>query len=949
MRVTLPDGQDVEIRPGLPARVLRAHCGVDQLWSGPTRLDDDHPSGLAPLVEGALLSTSAGPWSTPIPGRAVEVVSGPDAGWAVLVTSAGVLVGRDAACDLTLDDPALSRMHAIIAAGDPPRVRDLGSTNGVRGMRSGTVTAHGQLQIGNSVLSLTPDELVPDPPPAATRSTVMMGAAATGVSALVVAVATGRWLIAAVAIVPAAIALWRWWHDRRRRDGLAVAQWPTSPVAITGQDRWIRGYARALALHRGTSPAGKEWTEPWHRWLPTRNGIQLVALPVTSDIPSWCASHVEAGPEGVIVHEGGVSSSGPPLCMSATAAEAAARRLAAGRAPRLPDMVHWADLPAVPRANPWSVTLGIGDDGPVVLDLDTHGPHLLVAGTTGSGKSLLLETLVTALAVTHAPARLQVALIDFKGGAGLRRCMDLPHVVGTLTDLDGTEARRALAALSAAMLERKEALARANLTSFQEWERSGGAPPRLLVVVDEYQEIVVQHPGFVPELTRIATQGRALGLHLVMATQRPAGAVTPQVRANVGATIALRVASAAESRDVLGVADAVDLSCAGRAILATPAGRQQFQVAAPRADPMPPIRPADGPSGAGTALARAVAERWSQAAAPPPLWAPPLPERWGPADSDDPAMVNQVVIALADDLDSHHLVPVAWRPQTGPAVIVGPSGSGRTQALASLAAQAALVGLRPVRLPTDPREAARVLALAEHQTDWLLLIDDADLAVTLLAEVDDGTAVEAVMSRRARGLPTALAGSAATPARLASGAGVRAVLAGLDATDATGWGVPRDLHLAERQPGRAALYCDGQWRLAQLATAQPVDYPRPVTSLWVDTGGAAWAIAGDDARPIESPDGTVAVIGPPGAGRDAWVGSMGNATVHCYDMASLAPPGADAYILTEPRTRDVRLLARADWRGVVDPVPIPGRGVLIRNGRAQPIQRSAGPVTPPRR
>src|SRR5690606_38455147 len=140
--------------------------------------------------------------------------------------------------------------------------------------------------------------------------------------------------------------------------------------------------------------------------------------------------------------------------------------------------------------------IGADAAGPVTLDLDAHGPHALVAGTTGSGKSALLESMVLSLTGQSSPADLCVAILDFKGGAGMRACLGLPHVVGTLTDLDGTQGRRALTALASEVADRKRALATHELASFHDWELRGGAPPRLLVVADEYQELSAAYRDF---------------------------------------------------------------------------------------------------------------------------------------------------------------------------------------------------------------------------------------------------------------------------------------------------------------------------------------------------------------------------------------------------------------------------------------------------------------------
>ncbi|WP_255371605.1 FtsK/SpoIIIE domain-containing protein, partial [Cellulosimicrobium sp. CUA-896] len=194
--------------------------------------------------------------------------------------------------------------------------------------------------------------------------------------------------------------------------------------------------------------------------------------------------------------------------------------------------------------------LGVGADGAVVsVDLVADGPHVLVAGTTGSGKSELLQTLVAGLALGRSPAELTFALVDFKGGASFGACGRLPHVVGQVTDLDAGLAGRALAGLRAELHRRERVLADAGAASVD--ELPAGTLPRLVVVMDEFRALADDLPDFLPGLLRVAAQGRSLGVHLVLATQRPAGAVSADVRANITLRLALRVVDAADSRDVV--------------------------------------------------------------------------------------------------------------------------------------------------------------------------------------------------------------------------------------------------------------------------------------------------------------------------------------------------------------------------------------------------------------
>ena len=210
----------------------------------------------------------------------------------------------------------------------------------------------------------------------------------------------------------------------------------------------------------------------------------------------------------------------------------------------------------------------------VEIDLVEHGPHALVAGTTGAGKSELLRTLVAGLAARSSPRDLTFVLIDYKGGSAFDACAALPHVVGMVTDLDDRLAGRALRSLEAELRRRERVLRAAGATDIAptcaaEADRTPAPLPRLVVVVDELAGLAADLPDFVSSLVGVAQRGRSLGIHLVLATQRPAGVVNDDIRANTNLRIALRVQSAADSHDVLGQPDAAVLRAdrPGRALV----------------------------------------------------------------------------------------------------------------------------------------------------------------------------------------------------------------------------------------------------------------------------------------------------------------------------------------------------------------------------------------------
>jgi DNA segregation ATPase FtsK/SpoIIIE, S-DNA-T family len=210
--------------------------------------------------------------------------------------------------------------------------------------------------------------------------------------------------------------------------------------------------------------------------------------------------------------------------------------------------------------------VGASLDGPFSLDLRKDGPHGLVAGTTGSGKSELLQSVVASLAVNNRPDAMTFVLVDYKGGAAFKDCVDLPHTVGMVTDLDTHLVERALVSLGAELHRREHILADAGAKDIEDYvdlskSRSGLAPmPRLLIVIDEFASMVRELPDFVTGLVNVAQRGRSLGIHLILATQRPSGVVSSDIRANTNLRIALRVTDGSESSDVLDAPDAAQIS-----------------------------------------------------------------------------------------------------------------------------------------------------------------------------------------------------------------------------------------------------------------------------------------------------------------------------------------------------------------------------------------------------
>jgi S-DNA-T family DNA segregation ATPase FtsK/SpoIIIE len=365
-------------------------------------------------------------------------------------------------------------------------------------------------------------------------------------------------------------------------------------------------------------------------------------------------------------------------------------------------LCRWA-LPA-PAATP----IGMAATGPVELDLLRDGPHLLIAGATGSGKSELLRSLVTGLAARHAPDDVAFVLIDYKGGAAFAECADFPHTVGLMTDLDGHLTSRALSSLDAEIRRREGAFAAAGVADLEGYRRSPlnelQRMPRLVLVVDEFAYLAEELPNFLSGLIGIAQRGRSLGLHLVLATQRPAGVVSPQIRANISLRIALRVTEAADSHDVIGTdaAHRISKNRPGRGYARLADGLVEFQTARTGHQILQPepiaITTLDAwnrksePAAAvpdfaedlqllRAAMLEAVAEL--KRPLPERPWLPPLPTRLTTSElGADPKAAFDIRFGLTDDPGRQRQFAASHDLTGGGSIgFIGSPRSGRTSAL----------------------------------------------------------------------------------------------------------------------------------------------------------------------------------------------------------------------------------------------------------------------------
>lgn len=365
---------------------------------------------------------------------------------------------------------------------------------------------------------------------------------------------------------------------------------------------------------------------------------------------------------------------------------------------------------------------------PFALDLRTDGPHALVGGTTGSGKSEFLQAWVLGLAAAHSPQRVSFLFVDYKGGAAFADCVSLPHTVGLVTDLSQHLVRRALTSLRAELHYREHLFNRKKVKDLVELERSGDpeVPPSLLIIVDEFAALATEVPEFVDGVVDVAQRGRSLGLHLILATQRPAGVIKDNLRANTNLRVALRMADESDSTDVLGtpLAATFDPSLPGRAAAKTGPGRLRvFQsgyaggwtseveeptrvsietLAFGASTPWEP-RPdqeaddrmravSEGPNDIKRIVTtiRAAAES-AQIPEPRKPWLPELATIYDLSKLPNRRTDTELVLGVVDDAASQSQPIISYLPdRDGNMAIIGTGGSGKSTALRTIAVSAAI-------------------------------------------------------------------------------------------------------------------------------------------------------------------------------------------------------------------------------------------------------------------
>ncbi len=573
--------------------------------------------------------------------------------------------------------------------------------------------------------------------------------------------------------------------------------------------------------------------------------------------------------------------------------EVAARRLAAfepgspesGSGNPMPSAVTLAQLalPTRPHeilevwngsANGLGFTLGaVSGGGILALDLLRDGPHALVAGTTGAGKSELLRTMALGLATRHSPQRLNFLFIDYKGGAAFGPLADLPHCVGLLTDLRGNGADRTLAALRAEV-HRRERVLEDHRASDTGDIPDAARPASLVVIIDEFATLVTEVPGFLDGMLDIAQRGRSLGIHMVLATQRPAGVITDAIRANTTLRIALRLPDADDSADVIDSPHAAGLprEIPGRALVrlghdelitvqvaysgSTPSARPLVRVrglgrhapwAGPEADAA-----TRGPAAAPSELASMVeavgaATRLGPAPRIHNPVPPPLPELIEFADlcaAEDPATARQLVLGVIDKPELQRREPLLATPERlGGILVLGAPSSGVSSALRTIAESALRLGGREIHA-IDATGGLAGLASGSQQCE--------------VVDAADHEPLRRMLERLAEGHGGSVTGGSAPPRHLLLVDGFGA-FEGLQEPINRGWATERVLELAANGRRSGLLLAVAAHRRMEIPPALMHHLGERIVLRTVDE---------DEATLMDAPAGLASVDLPPGR---AWV------------------------------------------------------------------------------
>jgi S-DNA-T family DNA segregation ATPase FtsK/SpoIIIE len=789
-----------------------------------------------------------------------------------------------------------------------------------------------------------------------------------------------------------------------RGDMPIIANAINGMIGITGDSSAANSLARSIvcqvAAHHGPAdvrivvPETDQWE--WTKWLSHRTSghaaatLEVAVATTRSELPARCTTVV------TMTSDLGDAEDFLACGMDATTARDFARWLArfvdpeCDAAATLPDTVPLSMLHRVynNERDDDGVPIGIGRDGVVSIDLVRDGPHGLIAGTTGSGKSELLRTLIAGLARRHTPDELVFVLIDYKGGSTFDECARLPHCVGLVTDLDEHLGERALRSLEAELRHRERVQ-----------REQADSEPRLVVVVDEFATLAAELPDFLGALVGIAQRGRSLGMHLLLATQRPSGAVNASIKANTNLRIALRVQDAADSNDVIDIPNAAAISrdTPGRAFVRRGSGDVVLVQTAcsslperHRGEARVRVRPfrlaareeeesSDGPSELSIVVDELSTWNGTKPRRP---WLPMLGTHIELAEIAPPGF------ALADDPDRQRQVPTAWEPAKGNLALFGMVGSGTSTAMRAAVERLEDAEVYAVDFGPDAHERhARLMRMLRTELDRRrasscctpLIVTCIDDIGAFLAEHDGINGVEVTESFHrlfAEGPQFGVAfivtadRAAALPLRLSSLVIQKLLFELADPHDYGLIGL-RPSEIPSFVPGRA-VSSDGK-RVVQVGMPTHPIRPRPIRTFpaeihLADLPPGAIGID-EDFEPVWlSTLDHVLVTGPPRSGKTTALRAIASALPHhlfiddatLVDAIELASPVVAAARVDDVRgnyghwLREVRksrtglllqpdLSTDGDLLGVRLPrrssTPLrPGRGFLVENGEARLVQ-----------